>query len=202
MAPASLEAVLISHLHPDHFVDLVPLRHYLRYQLTPPARARVLGPDGLAGRLDGLLDEPGFAAAALDIETLGEGMRDIGPFRVESRLVRHTAESYAFRVTPRSGDGVGLVYSGDCGQATDLDPLIHPGDVLLVEVSFGPAAVAPGAEHLNGPDVGQLAARRSPGRVLLTHLLMGFDEAETIDSVRASYDGPIEFVRPEFRTTI
>ena len=38
--PATLEGIVVSHLHPDHFVDLVPLRHYLRYQRRPPERVR------------------------------------------------------------------------------------------------------------------------------------------------------------------
>ncbi|HEV7603867.1 MAG TPA: MBL fold metallo-hydrolase, partial [Candidatus Limnocylindrales bacterium] len=38
--PADLDAVLISHLHPDHWVDLVPLRHYLRWE-RPGRRVRV-----------------------------------------------------------------------------------------------------------------------------------------------------------------
>ena len=43
--PADLDAVVVSHLHPDHFVDLVPLRHYLRYE-REPARVRVAGTRG------------------------------------------------------------------------------------------------------------------------------------------------------------
>ena len=82
LEPSELLAVLVSHLHPDHFVDLVPLRHYLRWHLHPSRRVRVLGPDGLAGRLDGLHAEPGFSAATLDIERLAEGGRTIGPFAI------------------------------------------------------------------------------------------------------------------------
>ena len=61
----------ISHLHPDHFIDLVPLRHYLRYEFQPPRRVRVLGPSALAGRLDALHADRGFTREALDAETLG-----------------------------------------------------------------------------------------------------------------------------------
>ena len=82
---------------------------------------------------------------------------------------------------------------------TDLAPLIRPGDALLTEVSFGPAAVAPGAFHLNAPAVAELAAERRPGRVLLTHLQMGHDADETIAIVRASYDGPVDLMRPGLR---
>ena len=201
--PASLEAVVISHLHPDHFVDLVPLRHYLRWG-RPRRRLRVLGPAGLVGRLDGLHAEPGFSAAALDIETLEVGTIRLGPFELESRRVTHTDSSFAFRVTAidAAAGEPGLVYSGDCGRAEDLDPLIRPGDALLCEVSFGPGPTVPDAEHLDGPTVGKLAARTAAGRVLLTHLLMGHDRGATVDSVRALYDGPVDLVDPGFETSI
>ncbi len=70
--PEALDAVVVSHLHPDHFIDLVPLRHYLRYEFEPPRRVRVLGPTDLGARLDALHASPGFAAEALQLETLGE----------------------------------------------------------------------------------------------------------------------------------
>lgn len=200
LEPSELQAVLVSHLHPDHFVDLVPLRHYLRWQLHPARHVRVLGPVGLAERLDGLHAEPGFSVATLDIEPVGEGVRTIGPFSVQASLVAHTNESYGFRVA--IGDGPGLVYSGDCGRAEDLDVLIRPGDVLLSEVSFGAGPVLGGAAHLAGPDVGELARRSGASRVILTHLLMGHDRDETIASVRMSFDGPVRFVDPGDRLTI
>ncbi|MFL5756867.1 MAG: MBL fold metallo-hydrolase [Chloroflexota bacterium] len=191
--PSALSAVVVSHLHPDHFIDLVALRHYLRYQLDPPRRLRVVGPRGLDARLDALHADPRFSAEAFDVEGLSVGARNIGVFGIESARVTHTEDSYAFRVT---ADGASLVYSGDCGRAEDLDALLRPGDALLVEVSFGPGPVPAGALHLDGPAIGELAARARPGRVLLTHLQMGFDPDETIESVARQYDGAVEFVWP------
>jgi ribonuclease BN (tRNA processing enzyme) len=199
--PEALETVAISHLHPDHFVDLVPFRHYLRYQLTPPGRARVDAHPDLVSRLDDLHAEPGFAAAALDVVALEEGTRTIGPFMLEARHVTHTADSYAFRVTTDAG-GPGLVYSGDVGVADDLRPLIRPGDALLVEVSMGAGPVAPGSAHLDGPAVAAVASASGVGRVLLTHLLMGRDPEATISSVRDRFAGPVALVAPGFDTGI
>ena len=88
-----------------------------------------------------------------DTETLGTGERVIGDLRLRATLVTHTAESYGIRVAPASG-GPGLVYSGDCGRAPDLAPLLEPGDTLLSEVSFGPGPVVDGVPHLDGPAVG------------------------------------------------
>jgi ribonuclease BN (tRNA processing enzyme) len=198
--PTGLDAVAISHLHPDHFIDLVPLRHYLRFEFQPPRRVRVLGPSELAERLDALHAEPGFAAEAFDLETLGETVRTIGSLRLESGLVTHTDESYGFRVAPAAGPG--LVYSGDCGRADDLLPLLRSGDALLSEVSFGAGPVPDGVAHLDGRDIGRVAARADAGRVLLTHLQMGHDPDETVAAVRASYDGPVSFVWPGSRVTV
>lgn len=200
--PATLDAVIVSHLHPDHFIDLVSLRHYLRWEAPRGRRVRVIGPAGLADRIDALHAEPGFTAQALDVEVLGPGVMTIGPFVVEGAPVTHTESSFGFRVSTADGVGPGLVYSGDCGRAEDLDALVRPGDVLLSEVSFGPGPVSPGSGHLDGPMVGELAARTHAGRVLLTHLQMGFDRAATVASVQARFDGPVDLVDPGFETRI
>ena len=196
--PSDLDAVAISHLHPDHFVDLVPLRHYLRYEFDPPRRARVIAPRGVDARIDALLEEPGFTAAALDVEEQRPGTRLVGEFEVESVRVRHTEDSYAMRVSDVAAGlaGAGFVYSGDCGDANDLVPIIRRGDTLLCEVSFGTAAVPDGAEHLNAVEVAKVATSTGAGCVLLTHLQIGFDPEETIAAVREAYSGPVRFVWP------
>jgi ribonuclease BN (tRNA processing enzyme) len=193
--PSTLRAVVVSHLHPDHFIDLVALRHYLRYEFHPPRSVRVVAPAGLAGRLDALLAEPGFTAASLDTETRGEGVIHVGPFALESRLVTHTDESYAVRVSLDDRPSApGLVYTGDCGRAHDVAPLIRRGDTLLSEVAFGAGPVPVGDLHLDGPAVGELAAATGAAHVLLTHLQMRRDPAATLAAVRARNGGPVTLV--------
>jgi ribonuclease BN (tRNA processing enzyme) len=199
--PEDLDAVVVSHLHPDHFIDLVPLRHYLRYELEPRRRVRVLGPSDLGGRLDALHAAPGFAAESLDLATLGEREHVVGGLVVEGRLVTHTDESYAIRVSPVDGGG-GLVYSGDCGRADDIAPLVRPGDTILSEASFGPGPVPPGAIHLDAPAVGRLAASTGAASVLLTHLQMGHDPDETVAACQGVYAGAVVMVWPGTRLTV
>ena len=199
--PSTLRGIAVSHLHPDHFIDLVSLRHYLRWDFDPSRRVRVVGPSARGARLDALHDQPGFAAASLDIEGLaGRDHVAMGSFDLEARLVRHTHESYGFRVT--AGDGPGLVYSGDCGDAETLRPLIRPGDTLLCEASFGIDHVAPGSEHLNAYDVGRLAGSTGAGRVLLTHLLMGHDRDATARAARELAGVDVAVVDPGDRFSI
>ena len=196
LPPEELDAVVVSHLHPDHFIDLVPLRHYLRFEFEPPRRVRVFGPSHLGERLDAVHASPGFAAEAFDLATLGEVTRRIGDLQVEGRLVAHTDESYAIRVSVPGHDRPGLVYSGDCGRAQDIAPLVRPGDALLAEVSFGAGPVPSGVQHLDGPAVGRLAVGSGAARVLLTHLQMGHDPDETVTSCRAQFEGPVTMVWP------
>ena len=200
--PSSLDAVVISHLHPDHFIDLVALRHYLQWQFKPARRVRVIAPAGLAARLDALHGQPGFTGATLDVEDVREGTQTIGALAVEARRVMHTRDSHAYRVATADNTGPGLVYTGDCGRAEDVDALVRPGDTLLSEVSFGPGPVPPDAAHLDGPAVAALANRTAAGAVLLTHLQMGFDETATIESVRSTFSGPVSLVAPGDQFTI
>ena len=206
LEPSALDAVVISHLHPDHFIDLVPLRHYLRYQFTEPRRVAVHAPAGVDARMDALHGEPGFSAAALDVHVLEPGERQLGRFRVDAQRVAHTDDSFAFRVEHADGTGhdnpAGLVYSGDCGRWQDLVPLVREGDVLLVEVSFGAGPSAPGAMHLDAHDVVRLATATRPSRVLLTHLQMGFSGEETLRVVREAFRGPTTLVEPGFETRL
>ena len=196
LRPEELDAVVISHLHPDHFIDLVPLRHYLRFEFEPPRRVRVVGPSQLAVRLDALHAATGFTADALDVTALGETKHAVGGLQIEGRRVAHTDESYAIRVSTAGVEQPGLVYSGDCGRAEDIAPLIRPGDTLLAEVSFGAGPVPPGAQHLDGPAVGRLATATGASRVLLTHLQMGHDPDATVASCRALFPGPVTMVWP------
>jgi ribonuclease BN (tRNA processing enzyme) len=62
--------------------------------------------------------------------------------------------------------------------------------------------VPPGAAHLDGHAVGALAARTQVGRVLLTHIQMGFARDAALDAVRSAYGGPVSFVDPGSRTDI
>jgi ribonuclease BN (tRNA processing enzyme) len=203
LEPADVAGVIVSHLHPDHFVDLVALRHYLRFEFNPPRRVRVIAPAGLQDRLDGVTGERDFAAWSLEIEDRGEGQVRVGPFLMESRRVTHTDDSFATRVALAAApDGPALVYSGDCGRVADLVPLIRAGDLLLCEVAFGPGPVPVPDLHLDGAAVGRLAAETRVSQLLLTHLQMNRDPAATLSAVRAAYGGPVSLVGDGDRISI
>jgi ribonuclease BN (tRNA processing enzyme) len=203
LEPSGLKSIFISHLHPDHFIDLIPLRHYLcRAEFQPSRRVRLLGPADLERRLDAAYDQPGFAIAAFGVEPLAPGSYDAGPLTVEVRAVHHAGESFAFRVAGVGGGRPGMVYSGDCADPDDLVPLLRPGDTLLAEATFGRGPVPAGMPHLDGPTAGRLASATGAGALLLTHVRMGCDPGDTVRSAAQHYDGPVTLVAPGDRFAV
>jgi len=200
--PSSVAGVLISHLHPDHFIDLIPLRHYLcRAEFQPARRLRLFAPTGIDRRLDGAYDTPGFAASAFDMEAPVDGPILVGPFEVTSVRVRHAGESRAWRVA-LPGGGPAVTYSGDAADPDELARLLRPGDLLLSEATFGVGPVPPGMNHLDGPMVGALATHGRAGQLVITHVRMGCDLDATVAAARTAYGGPIAMARPGSRFAV
>ena len=196
--PANLDAVLASHLHPDHFVDLVPLRHYLKYEAEQTRRLEIHGPAELPARLDALFAEPGFLAS-IRVVALEPGMRSVAQFTIEAQHVTHIPDSYAFRVSTNGGPG--LVYSGDCGVANDLLPLIQPGDVVLCEAAYG-AGPAQDPIHLNAAAAATVATRAGASRLLLTHLHDRADHAAAVDVASEIFGREVAVAEPGLQIDI
>jgi len=194
-APQTLAAVLISHLHADHLVDLIPLRHYLRYGVADGAGSpRLHGPMALRSRVDALQAESDFLAP-LHGDPLAPGQLTVGGFKVEAVHVTHIPDSFAFRVSRTEG-GTGLVYSGDCGEADDLLPLLRAGDTLLCEAAFGDEDEPGGGGHLTARQAASVAARGGAGRLVLTHVLDPYAGDEVARSAARAYGGEIMIARP------
>lgn len=198
--PASLEAILISHLHPDHHIDLVPLRHYLMYAPHPPGRVALHAPADLRRRYDELNGERGFLDVLEERPGLVAGERRVGPFHVTVQRVTHTDSSFGFRVGV-AGTAAGLVYSGDCGRPEDLVRLLRPGDVLLSEASFGGSPPVDQVEHLTAASAAWAAREGGASRLILTHIL---DETApgTGRAARRVFSGPVELARPGLEVEI
>jgi ribonuclease BN (tRNA processing enzyme) len=190
--PADVEAVLVSHLHPDHFVDLVPARHYLKYEATNPVGVEIHGPAELSDRLDGLFAQHDFLSG-IRVESLAPGLRSVAGFNVEAARVTHIPDAFAFRVSPAVGPG--LVYSGDCGVADDLAPLIRPGDVVLCEAAYG-AGPQGDPIHLNSAAAAGVAARAGAARLVLTHLLDRSDHHAAINAAAPIFGPEVTVAEP------
>lgn len=194
--PSSIRAVVISHMHADHHVDLIPLRHHLRYQFDEPRSIGLHVPDELRRRYDAFCGEADFLRDLVGPELVA-GAREIGPFILEAQPVLHSEHSYAFRVTAVDDrDGPGLVYSGDCGRAEDLLPLIHEGDTVLCEAFWSTRTPEPGANHLTANQAAGVAQRGRAARLILTHILEANDPQAAREAAGQAFSGPVDLAEP------
>ena len=190
-----VDAVLVSHRHPDHCADLNPL-----------LRARALRDDGppaplpvfaLPGALDAVLalDRPGLLDDAIEVHAFEAGESfAVGPLAVHSRALPHSVPNAGVRVT--SG-GRSLVYTGDAAPDPVLVELARDADVLLAEASFVDAVPDDEGPTLSSArDGGRQAAEAGVRTLVLTHLLPGTDRRRSAAAARSEFGGPILVARP------
>ncbi|WP_372594079.1 MBL fold metallo-hydrolase [Actinotalea sp.] len=204
--PAEIDAIALSHLHPDHMADLCGLYVYLRYRpgggganLAPPTPVPVHGPFGTTGRLAQAYGmEPGESMSdelAVHPWQAGQPVR-VGPMTLTAVPVEHPVPAYGIRVTGPSDEDparqVTLSYSGDTDACEGLDALAAGTDLLVAEAAFveGRDDAIRGI-HLTGRRAGEAAEAGGSRRLLLTHVpawnAAGVAELEAAEV----YRGPI-----------
>lgn len=194
--PLTIDAVLLSHLHADHCIDLTSyyvLRKY--HPLGPRPPIPVYGPDGTPGRLARAYDlpkSPGMTEQFTFCFYPAESFA-IGPFTVTAAEVAHPVTAYALRI---EAEGRTLVYSGDTGPCDALVGAARDADLFLCEASFVEGHTNPPDLHLTGADAGRMAAASDARRLVLTHVPPWHDADEMLCEADATYDGPLELAVP------
>ena len=212
-----VHAVVISHMHGDHFMDLVPLTYGFlgehavpgrplgaRPELwLPPGGRQTLRSVALAFGFAHIFDGPGHAhhsgVPLIDRyfaihEYTDASTFTIGSVRLRSAGVPHTIDSYAVRA---EHDEHSLVYSGDTSGGPALIELAQKCDLLLCEASSvdeGPA-LPPG--HLTSAQTGQIAQAAGCARLVMTHVIE-YDATEEalVGGAARAFQGPASVARP------
>lgn len=210
--PADLDAVALSHLHPDHVADVSGLYVYLKYHpgsddvpggRPGPDSGRgpmpVHGPDGTADRIAaGYGLEPGGSMSdQLVVHGWQSGLPvQVGPLEIVPVPVRHPVPAFGLRITGPGeqdpGRRVVLAYTGDTDTCDGVDELAAGADALLCEAAFLEHRDGLRGIHLTGRRAGEIAARARAGRLVLTHIPPWNDPADTLAEARSVYDGLID----------
>jgi ribonuclease BN (tRNA processing enzyme) len=193
--PLSVDGVLVSHLHPDHYMDLCGyyvLRRYGPQGPQPPIP--VWGPAGIADRMAHAYDLPLDPGMREDFDFREyDGTFELGPFTVEAIEVDHPVLAYGLRV---SAGGATVGYSGDTGPCEGLDRVAADVGLLISEASFRSGDDNPPHIHLTGTDCGSLATRMRVARLVLTHIPPWFDKDTALQEAKEAFGGDIELARP------
>lgn len=190
-----LDAVLITHVHADHCLDLVVYSYARRYGQGQPPPLPVYGPAGLQERLLQAFDEAPAdrLSGVYDFRTLTVGRRTIGPFEIDSALMNHPVPTYGLRIM---ADGASLAYSADTAECAALVDLARNADLMLCEAAFADVPGNPPGLHLNAREAGEHAARAGAKRLVLTHIPPWIDSAVNLTAARHAFGGPVELARP------
>jgi ribonuclease BN (tRNA processing enzyme) len=191
----AVDSIVLSHLHPDHCVDIVAygvaLTHGRERRASP---IPVLAPSGARARLfaaaraDGSMPPPEQEFSGFSFAEPADGA--VGPFLLEFARVVHPVPTYAVRISVPGGPT--LVYSGDTGASSALVELARSADVLLCEASFVAGEPASGGMHLTGEEAGAHASRAGVGGLLITHVPPWNSRSAAVDEARSTFDGPVE----------
>ena len=141
--PRHLDAVVLSHLHADHMVDLIGMQVYRRWHPDgmlpvldvhgpPDALARTRGVGG-----DGADEDYGNVLAFHEISPAAP--LHVGPMTIDVFEARHPVPAFGIRVTGPSADGGGTVtlgYTGDTDSCAGQDAMAQGLDLLLAEAAF------------------------------------------------------------------
>jgi ribonuclease BN (tRNA processing enzyme) len=191
-----LTHICLSHFHPDHTSELVPLIFATKYpdDQARKHRLHLIGGPGLISFYQALQAAYGhwivLPEEQLEIHEIHSPMTAplrFNDFSLTARSVEHGPESLAYRI--QAAGGISMVYSGDTDVCTGLAELARETDLFICEASMPDAQKVPG--HLTPSLAGKAAASAKAKRLVLTHLYPPCDEVDIVKQARSTYKGPV-----------
>ncbi len=207
-APDALDAVLITHMHADHFLDIVPLRYALKYGDRKNARKLPLylppGGEAMLRRLCSAFAKEGgadFLEEVFAVRTFDPAV----PLRLNAVSLsfaptQHYISTYALRCEVA---GTSLTYSSDTAPTQSVVDLARASTLFLCEATLSDAEEEePERGHMSAREAGRLAAQASAERLLLTHYSDSAVSSELIASARLAFAGPVDVADDGFRVEL
>jgi ribonuclease BN (tRNA processing enzyme) len=203
-----VDAVVISHLHADHFLDLVPFSYALTYaprqQPVPvdrwpgtdnPACPELHVPPGareVFRRVVGAWGNDDLIENAFELrEYQPKDELRIGPVRIRFQPVPHFTETFAMRISSQNGSGR-IVYGADSSPTDALTEFASEADLILVEATL-PRPERTGVRgHLTPGEAGECARAAGAKQLLLVHISDELDADWAKREAEESFGGPVE----------
>jgi ribonuclease BN (tRNA processing enzyme) len=190
-----LDAVVISHMHADHFIDLIPLRYGLRYA---PGERRdsklpLYLPEGgqwiLQHVMNPIDSNPEFFTSIFEItECQADVPQQIASLELDVSPVCHfiSANGIAIRGEKR------LAFSGDSGPCSEVAEVAKNADCFLCEATLPEDYNAEeGWGHLKASEAAKIARAAGAKMLVLTHMWEMPEIPQSVAAAEAEFDGPV-----------
>jgi ribonuclease BN (tRNA processing enzyme) len=202
-----LDAVILSHLHLDHTLDVLALRYAMAYNPVRPRRPLPLWlpPGGLdffdrlASALSEAPEDRDFFAVFESREYDPESTLRIGELDIRFHPTVHYVPCWAMRVS--NGIDGDLFYTADTGPSAQLAPFARGSYVVIAEGTERgePQASLVTRGHLTPGEAGALARAADAELLVLSHLWGEDNPFTAVEEARAAFGGPVELATPGLR---
>jgi ribonuclease BN (tRNA processing enzyme) len=189
-------AVVLTHRHPDHMVDMHGLFRARSFGRPEAAPLPVYAAEGVLDRVAALEEEGGAreVSRVFDWKPLPAAPYRVGPFILESRALPHSVPSCGVRLT---APGVTVAYTSDTGPDDALTELGRDADLFIVDASTrnqrGRDAPSPAGPRMlmTAGEAGEAAAAAGARRLLLTHFWPGNDRERSRSEAGEVFGGGV-----------
>lgn len=184
---SELNAIVFSHMHPDHFTDIYSLRYLMEFVVKPDKPLDVWGTPGFENIILRLLpDSESTFRQLFNFRPIDDSF-SVGDITIDTSHGTHPVENLMMRL--HTGDR-SLTYTGDTGYNDELIDLACDTDLLLSECTFlsdGPDPLT----HLRTIDIGKIAEKAGAKALVLTHFWPGTDRLHAGREVATEFSGDI-----------
>ena len=193
----TLDALVISHVHADHCVDVLGFYHAIKYGGRPQTVIPTHVPNGLAERLKGFLGDPDHPLGeTLDFRVHADREHvTIGGIEFDFTITDHPVPTLGVRAT--AGSGRVLAYSADTGPQGEWSWIAAGADLFLCEATYqGPADEKPWSHHLTAGEAGLIARQVGARALMLTHIWPTLDPGLSVQEAEHTFGKPVMLAVP------
>jgi len=193
----TLDALVISHVHADHCIDVLGFYHAVKYGGRARADIPTYVPPGLCEKLKGFLgDQDHPLGETLDFRVQDDGDRiTIGGIGFDFAITDHPVPTLALRAQAENGRV--LAYSADTGPQGEWSRIAFEADLYLSEATYqGSADEKPWSHHLTAGEAGQIARDVGAKSLMLTHIWPALDPERSVQEAEHTFGRPVGLAVP------
>lgn len=191
-----LDAIVITHRHVDHCIDLIGMYYGLRFHEQGHKSVRMYAAPEVHDMLTGLLDRDSafaFNEVFHHVPIEAGDHFSVGPFDITCFPSIHPVPTVSLRI---EAEGRTLTYSSDSAGGPDLEAAAAGCDLFLCEATwYGDPSSWPPGIHLTAGQAGELARRIGVDRLMITHVLGSLDPDKSRKEAAKTFGDEVELAR-------